>query len=80
MFVEIVTAPMRPAWATISASRCTNSGLALSSSCLMPRRFSMAESFSDLSTSVVPIRIGRPPALTVAISSITAVHFSVSVL
>src|SRR5437016_3669761 len=37
MFVEMVTAEMRPAWATISASRATFSGLALSSSCRVPR-------------------------------------------
>src|SRR6266511_3393661 len=51
MLVESVTAPMRPAWATISASRAANSGLALSSSCLMPRRLSMALNFSDVDKS-----------------------------
>ncbi len=35
MFVAMVTAPLRPAWATISASRLWC--LALSTSCLIPR-------------------------------------------
>ncbi len=63
MFVAIVTAPVRPAWATISASRAACSGKALSSSCLMPRRLSMLLNLIDLSTSVVPIKIGRPVSL-----------------
>ncbi len=75
MLVAMVTAPTRPAWATISDSRAANSGLALSSSCLMPRRLSIALSFSDLSTSVVPISIGRPRRSISATSSILIVCF-----
>ena len=48
MLVAMVTAPMRPAWATISASRAAYSGLAFSSSCLTPRRCSILLSFSRL--------------------------------
>ena len=40
MFVAMVTEFLRPAWATISASRLWC--LALSTSCLMPRRLSIA--------------------------------------
>ena len=58
MFVAMVTAPMRPAWATISASRLWC--LALSTSCLMPRLSSSAESRSLFSIDTVPTRIGRP--------------------
>ena len=58
MFVAMVTASLRPAWATISASRwwC----LALSTSCLTPRCSSMPEISSLRSIETVPTRIGRP--------------------
>ena len=67
------------AWATISASRATFSGFAFSSSCLIPRRLSMPDSFSLLATSVVPMRIGRFDLWTSSISVTTAFHFSPSV-
>ena len=58
MFVATVTAPLRPAWATIVASR--SCCLALSTSCWMPRLLSCCERYSDFSTEVVPTRIGWP--------------------
>ena len=48
MFVAIVTAPVRPAWATIPDSFSWN--FAFSVSCLMPRRLSIVERTSDFST------------------------------
>src|SRR5438874_2022154 len=51
MLVEMVTAPLRPAWATISASRMWY--LALSTVCTMPFCLSMCDSTSDFSTEMV---------------------------
>ena len=64
MFVAMVTAPLRPAWATISASRLWC--LALSTSCLMPRLSSRLESRSLFSIETVPTSTGRPRRLHVA--------------
>ena len=72
MFVAIVTAPGRPACATISASRSWS--LALRTLCLIPRRFSISPSISLTSTLIVPTRTGRPFSCSSAISSTTAFH------
>jgi hypothetical protein len=53
MLVEIVTRPLRPACATTSASRSTNSGFALSSWCGMPSFSRASERSSERSTEVV---------------------------
>ena len=53
MLVEIVTRPFRPAWATTSASRSTNSGLAFSSWCGIPSLVRASERSSERSTEVV---------------------------
>lgn len=53
MLVEIVTRPFRPACATTSASRSTNSGLALSSWWAMPSLERASERSSERSTEVV---------------------------
>ena len=58
MFVAIVTAPLRPAWATMLASRSWN--LALRTSCWMPRFRSISARCSLFSTLTVPTRTGRP--------------------
>ena len=60
MFVAIVTAPGRPASATVSPSRWANSGLALSTVCGMPRFLSSSPRYSETSTEIVPTRIGWP--------------------
>src|SRR5437667_26475 len=44
----------------LATSPAANSGFALRSSCLMPKRLSILLSFSDFSTSVVPMSMGRP--------------------
>ena len=74
MLVAIVTAPRRPAWATISASRSWY--LAFRTWCGMPYRLSISASSSDFSIEVVPTRIGRPVAWTSRISSRIACIFS----
>jgi hypothetical protein len=56
MFVATVTAPLRPASATIEASRSWC--LALSTSCLTPLRRNWSERYSDFSTLTVPTRTG----------------------
>ena len=76
MFVAIVTAPVRPAWATIPDSFSWN--LALRTSCLMPRRLSIVERTSDFSTDTVPTRTGRPASCISTISSMTALNFALS--
>ena len=58
MFVAIVTAPLRPAWATTPASFSWN--LAFSVSCPIPRRLRSVESTSLFSTETVPTRTGPP--------------------
>mmetsp|Transcript_32301 Transcript_32301/g.51720 ORF Transcript_32301/g.51720 Transcript_32301/m.51720 type:complete len:222 (+) Transcript_32301:121-786(+) len=80
MFVAIVTDPARPDCATISASRSTFSGLALSSSYLMPSSSRSAAICSERSTLVVPTRTGRPFLCMRAISRRTAFHLPLSLL
>ena len=78
MLVEIVTAPKRPAWATISASRwCC---LAFRTLCLRPCFLSFFESISEVSIEIVPTRTGWPLSLRSRISSTTALNFSRLVL
>lgn len=77
MLVEMVTALTRPLWATISASRCTFSGLALSTSWVMPFSVRSADSVSLCSTEVVPTSTGRPFLFIRATSVTTAFHFAV---
>ena len=72
MLVEMVTASLRPACATISASR--SCCLALSTLCRMPRLSSLRESISEVSIEIVPTRIGCPLAWRSMISSTTAVE------
>mmetsp|Transcript_15753 Transcript_15753/g.26340 ORF Transcript_15753/g.26340 Transcript_15753/m.26340 type:complete len:228 (-) Transcript_15753:1492-2175(-) len=60
MLVLTVTAPTRPAWETISLSRSTFSGRALSTFAFTPRSVSACATSSDASTEVVPIKIGLP--------------------
>ena len=79
MFVAMVTAPMRPAWATISASRADVLRLGVEQLVLDAAPLEHARELLDLSTSVVPTRIGRPVSWTSSISSTTASHFSFSV-
>ena len=77
MLVAIVTIPLRPACATISASDSWN--LAFKTWCLIPYFLSMSEINSDFSIDVVPTRIGRPVSWTSRISSRIAWYFSRSV-
>src|ERR1019366_6443940 len=77
MLVEIVIAPLRPAWATISASFSWY--LAFSTTCLMPFFFSRSDRRSDFSTEVVPTRMGCPFSAIFWISSDEAKNFSFSV-
>ena len=58
MLVAMVTAPKRPAWATISASRSWY--FAFSTTCLMPSFFRRVERCSDFSMEMVPTSTGRP--------------------
>ena len=58
MLVAMVTAPLRPAWATISASRSWC--LAFSTSWRTPRFLSSADSRSDFSIETVPTSTGWP--------------------
>ena len=80
MFVAIVTAPGAPASAIVSPSRWANSGLALSTVCLMPRRDSSPPSSSETSTEIVPTRTGWPLAWRSSISRATAAHLPSIVL
>jgi len=80
MLVAMVTAPARPAWATISASRSTFSGLALSRLWGIACSASSALNSSDFSTLVVPTSTGRPVLCTSAVSRATARHLAVSFL
>ncbi len=77
MLVATVTAPLRPAWATMCASLACS--LALSTVCGMPRRLSSPDSRSDFSTEVVPTSIGWPSACRSAMSSMIAEYFESSV-
>ena len=78
MLVEMVTAPLRPAWATISASRSWC--LALRTLWGTPRFLRSEATTSLLATETVPTRIGWPLALRSSISSQMALNFSRSVL
>ena len=80
MFVAIVTALRRPAWATISDSRSTFSGLAFSRLWGILRSASSSDSNSDFSTLVVPTNTGRPISCISKHSSATAFHLATSVL
>ena len=80
MLVAMVTAPARPAWATISDSRSTFSGLALSRLWGMSCSASSELSSSLFSTDVVPTRTGRPFLWISAVSLATARHLADSVL
>jgi hypothetical protein len=70
MLVAMVTAPGRPAWATICASWSWKR--ALSTLCGMPAFFSASDSSSDFSIETVPTSIGcwrarhSPISLTMA--------------
>ena len=80
MLVAIVTAPGRPAWAIVSASRSAYSGLAFSTSCGTPFFFRRFESFSEVSTAIVPTRIGWPFSWRATISRSIADHLPSLVL
>ena len=76
MLVATVTAPMRPAWATISASRkCC---LAFRTSWGMPRLSSRRDRCSDFDTDAVPTSTGCPVAWRSAMSSTTAANLASS--
>ena len=60
MLVAIVTAPSRPAWATVSPSRSAYSGFAFRTSCSIPARVSSPASISEISTEIVPTSTGWP--------------------
>ncbi len=78
MLVEMVTAPLRPAWATISASRwCC---LALRTWWGTPFFFRKVDTTSLLAMETVPTRTGWPFSLSSLISCTTASNFSRSVL
>ena len=76
MFVAMITAPVRPAWATMPDSFSWN--LALRVSCAMPRRLSRVDRISDFSTLTVPTRTGRPTSCISTISSMSALNFAFS--
>ena len=78
MLVAIVTAPLRPDCATISDSRSTFSGLALSNSYGMPSSSRSSAICSERSTEVVPTSTGRPFLCMREISLRTAFHLPVS--
>ncbi len=77
MLVATVTAPLRPAWATIAASRSWY--LAFSTSCGMPLRLSILETSSDFSTLIVPTRTGWPAWCRSAMSSTRASNLACAV-
>src|SRR5215467_2657736 len=77
MLVATVTAPLRPAWATMAASRSWF--LAFSTSCGTPRRLSSRDSTSDFSTLVVPTRTGWPTSYRSTRSSATASNLACAV-
>ena len=78
MLVAIVTLPGCPASATTCASLACC--LAFNTLCWMPLNFNILLNISEISTEVVPTRIGRPSWLSLVISSITALYFSLAVL
>ncbi len=77
MFVATVTPPLRPAWATIAASRSWC--LAFRTSCAMPWRLSIVDTSSDFSTLVVPTSTGWPFSFRSAMSSTRASNFACTV-
>ena len=77
MLVATVTAPLRPACATICASRSWY--FAFSTSFAMPLRLSITERISDFSTLVVPTRTGCPSAFRSTMSSTTASNLACAV-
>ena len=74
MFVAIVTAPRRPACATIDASRSWY--FAFSTTCWTLFLFSRRDSISLFSIEIVPTSTGWPCFWQSWISSTTAFHFS----
>jgi hypothetical protein len=78
MFVAIVTAPRWPASWIIWASRAWF--LAFSTLCGTPRRVSIPESISEISTEIVPSSTGCPRSCDSATSSTTARNFASRVL
>ena len=78
MLVEMVTAPLRPAWATIDASISWN--LALRTLWGMPRFLSSSDSTVDFSTEMVPTSTGCPFLWQSSISVMTARNFPFSFL
>jgi hypothetical protein len=78
MLVATVTAPLRPAWATMYASR--SCCLAFSTSCGMPIRSSIVWITCDFSTLAVPTSTGCPRSCADLISSITALNLPRSFL
>ena len=74
MFVAIVTAPRRPAWATIAASRSWY--FAFSTTCWTRFFLSSRDSISLFSIETVPTSTGWPCSWQSWISSTTAFHFS----
>ena len=77
MFVATVTPPLRPAWATIVASRSWY--FAFSTSCGTPWRLSIRETSSDFSTLTVPTRTGWPTSCRSAMSLTSASNLACSV-
>ena len=78
IFVAIVTVPGLPASATISASfACC---FAFKTWCLIFFILSILLNNSEISTEVVPTKIGLPLFLSSSISSITALNFPFNVL
>ena len=73
IFVAIVTAPTRPAWAIIYASFwwC----LAFNTLCFTPTCFKSADINSDFSILMVPTKTGRPILDIFTISSTTSLYF-----
>ena len=80
MLVAIVTAPGRPASATVSPSRSACSGFALSTVCGMPLAASWEPRCSETSTEIVPTSTGWPFAWRSSISRTTAAHLPPLVL
>ena len=78
MFVAIVTAPFWPASLMISASRACS--FAFRTLCSTPLRVSTCERYSDVSTAIVPTRIGWPASFRSLMSAATAFHFASFVL
>jgi hypothetical protein len=78
MFVEMVTAPLEPAWAMISASRLWF--LAFRTLCSTPALVSSLERTSVFSTDTVPTSTGWPAFWQSMISRITARNLAASFL